>query len=106
MSYQVNAYGLSKIRLNETDTVASVLQNVAIILRTWQNSIPMHRGLGLSGQFVDKPIPAAKPLLVAEITDAISEYEPRAVVVGVTFAIDENIPGKLIPTVEVEINNE
>jgi phage baseplate assembly protein W len=55
-------------------------------------------------QFIDKPMAVAKPLLISEITDAISAYEPRAEVVNVTFEIDDNAPGKLIPIVEIEVN--
>jgi phage baseplate assembly protein W len=54
-------------------------------------------------QFVDRPMNAARPLLISEITEAIQKYEPRANVLGVTFTTDESAPGKLIPTVEVEI---
>lgn len=106
MSYKVNTQSLSKILLGTSDAVASVLQNVAIILKTRQQSVPLYRGFGLPMRFIDKPIPVAKPMLIAEITEAISEYEPRATVLNVTFEIDESVPGRLIPTVEVEINDE
>ena len=57
-------------------------------------------------QFLDKPIPVAKALLIAEIRDAITEFEPRANVLNVTVEIDENAPGKIHATVEVEIKDE
>lgn len=106
MSYKVSTKDLGSISLNETDTVKSVLQNVAVILSTRQQSVPLYRGFGLPMKFVDKPIPVAQSLLVAEINEAISEYEPRASVTAVTFEVDESVPGRLIPTVEVEINDE
>lgn len=106
MSYKVSSRDISKMTLNESDTVSSVMQNIAIILSTRQGTVPLNRGFGLPMQFVDKPIPVAKVLMIAEITEAIAEYEPRAKLVNVTFEIDENVPGKLIPTVEVEISNE
>ncbi len=49
---------------------------------------------------------AAKPLLIAEIKDAISEYEPRATVLNITLETDLNAPGKLHATVEVDIKDE
>lgn len=32
-------------------------------------------------------------MMIAEITDAIEAFEPRARVVGITFAIDKSNPG-------------
>lgn len=105
MSYQVSP-DLSKVTLNESDYVRSVLQNIAIILATRQGTVPLYREFGLPMRFVDKPMPVAKTLLVAEITEALAEYEPRAKVLNVDFVVDAATPGKLIPTVEVEINAE
>lgn len=106
MSYKVSANDLSSIRLNETDTVTSALQNVAIILATRQGTVPLYRGFGLSQRFVDKPIPIAKPMLYADVKEAVEEYEPRVEVIDITFQEDASVPGRLIPTVEVEIINE
>ncbi|MCL2488629.1 MAG: GPW/gp25 family protein [Oscillospiraceae bacterium] len=105
MSYQVSAQYIDKLTLNETDTVRSVLQNVAIILMTPQMSVPLLRGLGLPRRFIDKPVPEAKAILVAEVTAAIQEYEPRAVINNISFEFDEKNPGKMIPVVEIEITN-
>ena len=44
--------------------------------------------------------------LIAEIKDAISEYEPRATVLNITLETDLNAPGKLHATVEVDIKDE
>lgn len=106
MSYKVSAADLTHIRLSEPDTVASVLQNVAVILATRQGTSPLWRDGGLPQNFVDKPIPVAKPMLLAEVKEAVERYEPRATVVGVTFTEDWVTPGRLIPTVEVEIREE
>lgn len=106
MSYKVSAVDLSAVRLNESETVASVLQNIAIILQTRQGTVPMYREFGLPMNFLDKPIPVAKPILYVEVKEAIEEFEPRAEVLDVTFEEDPSSPGRLIPTVEVEIRNE
>lgn len=106
MIYKVSQQDLSSIKLNESDTVASVLQNVAIILSTRRQSVPLHRAFGLSQHFVDKPIPVAKPMMISEIQEALLEFEPRATLVAVKFTEDAAVPGKLIPTVEVEINEQ
>jgi phage baseplate assembly protein W len=106
MSYKVTASDIGAVQLNETDTVRSVLQNIAIILSTRQGTCPLYRGFGLSQKFVDKPLPVAMPMMYSEVKEAVEEYEPRAEVVNVTFAADRNAPGRLIPTVEVNIINE
>lgn len=103
MSYKVSEETLSAIRLNETGTVSSILQNVAIILSTRQGSCPLYRDFGLPQTFVDKPIPVAKAMLYAEIKEAVETYEPRAEVVSVSFQEDESVPGRLRPIVEVQI---
>ena len=105
MSYKVTAADIGAVQLNETDTVRSVLQNIAIILSTRQGTCPLYRGFGLPQKFVDKPMPVAMPMMYSEVK-AVEEYEPRAEVVNVTFEVNEAAPGRLIPTVEVNIINE
>ena len=107
MSYKVSAADrLGSIVLNETDTVKSVLQNIAVILATRKGSIPLYRGFGLDWRAIDRPLPVAKTLLYADVKEAVEEYEPRAEVVNVTFEEDAGDPGRLIPTVEVNIIDE
>lgn len=102
MTYTITAG--AALTLHETNIVASVLQNVAIILATRRGSCPMYRDFGISMDFLDRPISVAKTLAFAEIKEGIEAYEPRAIVVDVTFSEDANTPGLLIPTVEVSIN--
>lgn len=102
MTYTVTAG--AALTLNETDTVASVLQNVAIILATRRGSCPMYRDFGIPMDFLDRPMPVAKTLAYAEIKEAIETYEPRATVAGVTFEDRPGSPGLLIPIVEVSID--
>lgn len=104
MSYLVSSRDIGKIKLLENDTVTSIMQNIAIILSTRRGTVPLYREFGLPMNFIDKPIPVAKALAIAEITEAIAEFEPRARLKDIIFYVDENIPGRLIPTVEVEIN--
>lgn len=103
MSYTIRADGLNKIILNQTDTVSSVLQNVAIILGTQKGSVPLYREFGLPQDSIDRPIPVAKVILLSQIKEAVEEFEPRAEVVSVTFEQDKHSPGVLIPIVEVNI---
>lgn len=106
MSYTVSADQPPKLALNEADTVASVLQNVAVILSTFQGTSPLYRNFGINRRSIDKPIDIAKPMLVIDVAEAIQEFEPRATVRNITFSVNADDPGRLIPTVEVDIANE
>lgn len=106
MRYTVTPASTGGITLNESDTVRSVLQNIRIILATRQMTVPLYREFGLEGKFLDKPVSAAKALILAEVKDALERWEPRAELVSIDFRIDGNTPGKLIPIVEVEITDD
>ena len=102
MSYTVTA-NIAEINLTPESTDEEVIQNVAMILAIPQFSVPLDRGMGLQQQFVHKPLPAAEALLIAEIMEAIANYEPRATIENVYFEQGET-EGSLIPYVEVNIN--
>lgn len=106
MNYKVSAREPGHIKLSTTGTVESVLQNIAIILSTRQQSVPLYRRFGMPMKFIDKPMSVAKVMAYAEVKEAIEAFEPRAEVVSVTFEEDPAVPGKLIPTVEVAITHE
>ncbi|MDE6260405.1 MAG: GPW/gp25 family protein [Oscillospiraceae bacterium] len=106
MSYTVSATDLGDIRLNEREEVNAVLQNIALILATPKGSVPMYRDFGLSQEFLDRPMPVARVMMITEVREAIELWEPRATVTDIQFANDPLEPGKLIPTVEVEIHVE
>lgn len=104
MSYTVSASRRTGIRLNETDRTESILQNVSIILRTWQGNVPLYREFGMPMRFIDRPMIAAAPAMIVEIREAIQRFEPRAELVSAKFTQDPT--GVLIPEVEVDIINE
>lgn len=104
MTYQVRAADLRAVRLNESDTVSSVLQNIAVLLSTRQGTVPLYRDFGLPMRFLDKPSSIARPMMVSEVKEAIERFEPRASFVRVLFDQDAGVPGRVIPTVEVEIH--
>ena len=103
MSYTVSPSNKRKIKFNVTDPVESVLRNIAVILSTPKGSVPMYRDFGISVDILDRPIPVAKAMMTADIKEAIERWEPRASFISVDFAEDE-LNGRLIPMVEVEIN--
>ena len=105
MKYTVTAGECKKINIAPESVVEEVLQNISMILETVKNTVPLNRDFGLSSRFLDMPTPAAEAVLVSELYDAIEEYEPRAEIVNITFEKDE-LTGKELPRLEVEIKNE
>ena len=103
MTYTVRASPETALTLNETDTVASVLQNVGIILRTKTGNVPLQRGLGLRMNWLDKPANVVPTMMVSDIKEAIERDEPRAKFVSISFEVDPNDPARVIPVVEVNI---
>ena len=77
MSYKVDATALSNIRFNEPELVPSVLQNIAVILSTPKGSVPQYREFGLSAIFLDKPMPAARMMMRAEVREAMGRLSPE-----------------------------
>jgi len=102
MSYTITA-NIAEINLTPETVDEEVIQNVAMILATPQFSVPLDRGMGLPQRFIDKPLPAAQAIIIAEIIDAVETYEPRAIIENVYFEQGET-QGKMIPYVEVSIN--
>ncbi len=105
-SYKVSARESTALELGAPDTVKSVLQAVKIILTTPKGTVPMFREFGVNMDFLDLPTPGAEQRARMVIREAVEEWEPRATVKDITFSRDESLSGKLIPTVEVEINSE
>lgn len=103
MSYYVSPAG-GEIKLHETDPVQEVLQNVAIILATKVGSCPMYRQFGIEYDFLDRPIIAARPMLLAAIRDGVEQFEPRAEVIGIEM-VEEEID-KVTWRVEVNIREK
>lgn len=92
---------LNSIDLAPANVHQEVLQNIAIILDLVQKSAPMLRGVGIPGELYGRPLPVVENILVGAIYDQIEEYEPRAILGGVTFE-REDLTGRLIPIIELE----
>ncbi len=102
MSYIVNGDDAFEIDFAPKSVAAEVIQNVRTIITTIKYSIPMDREFGIDGSVVDLPINVAKAKITNEIFRAIRQYETRAVIESITFKGGET--GRLIPTVEVSVN--
>lgn len=90
------------VNFSPGSTREEILQNVRTIISTVKGSVPLDREFGIDGDIVDLPMPVAEAKVSNEIFRAIRRYEPRASVESISFA--GTIDGKLIPTVEVKIN--
>ncbi len=84
MIYTVSL-GSSEIDFAPANEVAEILQNVRTILKTRIGTVPLHRSFGVSWEHIDKPVPVAKALMQATVIEAITAYEPRAIVKSVEF---------------------
>lgn len=105
MGFAVKTTDFKEITLNEQDTVKSVLQNVAIILESIENTNVLYRDFGISNKMVDMPQNVILPQMYAEIKEKIEKYEPRASVINIVFENDTKTLGQTIPTVEITIND-
>ena len=91
---------LEKIDLAPANVHQEVLQNVAIIIDTWENSCPMLRALGIPAQLIGRPLPVVKNIMVGQLYDQIEQYEPRAILGEITVAAN-NVHGDMEITVEI-----
>ncbi len=92
---------LKEIDLAPENAYQEVLQNVAIIIGTWENTCPLLRELGLPAGLIGRPLPVVKSIMVGQLYDQIEQHEPRAILGDITF--EENaFTGKLIPIIEIQ----
>ncbi|MEA0565299.1 GPW/gp25 family protein [Lysinibacillus irui] len=84
--------------------VEEILQNVAFILSTAILSCPLDREFGWN-MGIDEPIQLRKARIIHDVTEAIGNFEPRAIVESVEVDGD-GLAGKLTPRVKVRINDE
>lgn len=86
------------------DTVAEeVIQNILTLLRTEKYSVPLHRELGLSMDYVDAPTVAAQAMIRSDLFEMIPKYEPRVKVERISFSRAEENVSTLIPKVQVSL---
>lgn len=81
-----------------TNTVAEIAQNVRMILSTSIGSQVLERTFGTDWNFVDKPQNQAIAIIQASVLNAITRWEPRALVNGVRYLGTNAISG------EVDVN--
>lgn len=92
---------LGNIDLAPANAYQEVVQNITVILSMVQKSAPMLRVMGISSELYGRPLPVVENTLVGYIYDQIEEYEPRAILGGLTFERND-MTGRLIPVIELE----
>lgn len=97
---------LKEIDLAPANEHQEVLQNVAVILDTVQNSCPMFRDFGLPGTLLGRPQNIVENMLVGALYDQIEQFEPRADIADVAFESDA-ATGRTVPIIYLrEVNEE
>jgi phage baseplate assembly protein W len=94
-----------EINFAPNSVIEEVTQNVRTIISTLKGTVPLDRTFGVDGSIIDRPIPIAQAMMRQDIVNAIRQYEPRAVIVSITFSDPSaTIDGLLKPTVRIRIN--
>jgi phage baseplate assembly protein W len=71
----------------------SLQQNIRFIILTTMYSVPLDRGFAHVGAALDSPSPLVTARLVAELTEAIEEKEPRVRVERITLEPSGGVSG-------------
>lgn len=79
----------------------AVLQNVAIILATVQESCPMFRDFGLPSSMYGRPQPVIETIMIGKLYEQIEQFEPRAIISEIQFEVDA-ITGRTVPVIYLE----
>lgn len=70
---------LEDIDLSPATVIEDVVQNIATILATIKGTIPYMRGFGRNREIEGRPMPVVKNMIVSDVFQQISDYEPRAI---------------------------
>lgn len=102
-AYEVT-YHPNQINFRPSSEIEEIYQNINTIIGTAKFSVPLNRAFGLSQSFIDTPMPDFHPAYVAEIFDAVEEFEPRVIVEEVKMKAQEN--GRVYPTIIFRLRGE
>lgn len=75
--------------------IREITQNIVVLMLTPIMSQGLDRELGLDMSFVDRPIPVARNMLVAEITERLHQFEDRVEIADVEFLPAQSEAGHL-----------
>lgn len=80
-----------------------IIQSIYCILATIKGSVPCYREYGLGNNWLHRPVNAVESAYAVAVSQALTEYEPRVRVEGLTFVCDPSHPDHLHPILEVNI---
>lgn len=95
--------------------LVGLAQEIRTVLTTRKGSVPLDREFGLDWSFLDRPLAAALPRYVGEVSRQLEKYVPRIKVLEVRFkpreqgtaqAAADAAEGKLFPVVRVAVRKE
>ena len=79
------------INWNARTVVEKKVNEIANILKTKIGEIPFMRAVGISDEYIDNPITIINPVLINDVTDAISEYVDGVTVNDVDIVSGETV---------------
>ena len=109
MEYEVSI--TDKVDFAPSSVAKEVLQNVRTILDTIVGTVPLERNIGISWDYVGKPMPVAMDMMRVAVNNAIASQESRAKILSIKFDQPENNiefaeQGILKPRVRIYIDEQ
>ena len=89
--------------------IRQLAQELRTLLATCRGSVPLDRDFGVSWDMIDKSLPQARQMLIAEIAQQIEKYIPRVKFESIEFPHlepEESADGLLAAKVSVTIREE
>lgn len=108
MDVRVDMTKPTKVEIGLTG-LRQLAQEIRIVLATRKGSVPLDRDFGVSWDLIDKPIPAAKQMLIAEIAQQLEQDVPRIRFKSIEFfdpGNEQSVDGLMQYAVTVEIRQE
>ena len=87
--HTVDSGEYTPLNIAPSTATEEILQNLYMLLATVKGTVVLDRRFGITGEYVDKPLPAYESLIISEVYDAVAEYEPRVEIVRVEVEYDE-----------------
>jgi phage baseplate assembly protein W len=98
MEYEILGTPLTEIEFGATGA-RSIVQNVKIILSTWEGEVFLNRRFGINTDTIDAPMNVIIARMIADTTLKIESLEPRFKVTAIVPMPSDAGDGKLIPKV-------
>ncbi len=85
-------------------------QCLRMIVTTMRYSVPLDRGFAQNGSFIDAPLPHAVAQRLADLTEAVEQYEPRVKVVSLRLSnpnaqLEDIVEGRVFPIIRFTLKD-